>query len=209
MAGQGRGYEAITYDLRGNVVTQVDPIGKTTNWSYDNRNRKTNQSVTGADGTGPLLNAWGYDAAGNLVSEIVASSVDQANPGQSPGLTTTKIYDNLNRLTETDLPDGQKKVATYDVLGRAIALSDALGDTTSNTYNSLNKITLTTDPLGASTSLYYDVWAYMTATQTRNTANGGSGDQIWVRSFNPYSQIVYEQNNSGQVWNYSYDPRDS
>ena len=32
-------------------------------------------------------------------------------------------------------------------------------------------------------------------------------DQIWVRCFNPYAQISYEQNNSGHLWSYSYDPR--
>ena len=53
VAGKGRGTETITYDLRGNVVTEVDPIGKTTKWSYDSRNRKTSQSVVGADGSGP------------------------------------------------------------------------------------------------------------------------------------------------------------
>jgi RHS repeat-associated protein len=204
VAGQGRGSETITYDLRGNVLTQVDPIGKTTNWSYDNRNRKTTQSVTGADGTGPLLSAWGYDAVGNTVAEIVASSINKASPGQSSGLVTTKVYDKLNRLTETDLPDGQKKITTYDALGRAIAVSDALGDTTHNTYNSMNKITLSTDPIGTTTYSYYDVWTDVTATQVKNPVNG---DQIWVRFFNPYSQLLYEQNNSGQLWGYTYDPR--
>ena len=28
-----------------------------------------------------------------------------------------------------------------------------------------------------------------------------------MRCFNPYAQISYEQNNSGQLWSYSYDPR--
>jgi RHS repeat-associated protein len=207
VAGQSRGTETIAYDPRGNVTTEVDPSGRTTTWSYDNRNRKTSQSVIGADGSGPLLSAWGYDAAGNTVAEIVASSINAADPGHSPGLATAKSYDNLNRLTETDLPDGQKRITTYDALGRAIAVSDALGDTTNNTFNSLNRITLSTDPKGTNTYSYYDIWADVTATQVLNMASGGSGDQIWVRFFNPYAQVAYEQNNSGQLWSYTYDPR--
>lgn len=206
VAGQGRGVETIAYDLRGNATTVVDPLGKTTHWSYDKRNRKTSQSVTGADGSGPTANAWGYDDAGNVTvtAEIVASSIDTSSPGQSSGLVTRKSYDGLNRLVETDSPDGQKRITSYDALSRPITVKDALGDTTTNVYNSLNKITQSTDAKGTITSFYYDAWADTTATETKNPANG---DQAWVRHYNPYGQVVYEQNNSNQAWNYTYDPR--
>jgi RHS repeat-associated protein len=53
-------------------------------------------------------------------------------------------------------------------------------------------------------SFYYDAWADTTATETKNPVNG---DQVWVRHYNPFGQVAYEQNNSNQAWSYSYDPR--
>ena len=78
VAGQGRGTETITYDLRGNVVTRVDPNGEATNWSYDNRNRKITQSVTGG---------WTYDIAGSLMSATDGSVLTAINQGGRELLT--------------------------------------------------------------------------------------------------------------------------
>lgn len=193
VAGRARGTQTITYDLRGNAIGQVDPSGRTTSWNYDNRNHKIGQSVTGADGTGPLVSAWTYDAVGNQTKEILGGT-----------LTTTKLYDGLNRLTETDLPDGQKQITGYDLLGRPTSVTDAVGNTTYQSFNSLNKIVLTEDPTRNKTLNAYDLWGDQTATQTQNSV---SGDQVWVRAYNPFAQVIAEHNNAGQSWSSLYDVR--
>jgi len=193
VAGQPRSTIQFTYDLRGNAVQQVDAYGRVTVWTYDTRNRKTGQTVTGSDGTGPLVTAWTYDAAGNPISETVAQT-----------MTTTKIYDSRNRLTETDLPDGQKAITFYDDLGRVIATRDAAGYTTQNVYNSLNKLTASSDPTGNLTKLWYDVWGEATATSMQNSVGG---DQVWNKSYDTFGELTAEANNAGQSWSYTYEPR--
>ncbi len=204
VAGQPRGKVQISYDLRGNAVEQIDPAGKATVWTYDPRNRKTSQSITGSDGTGPIVTAWGYDAKGNPVREIVVSSLNTAKPELSSGLVTAKIYDSLNRLTDIYFPDGREEHLGLDLLGRATSTTDAMDYTTNTVFNSLNKPTSVTDPDNNVTSTVYDVWAEPVQSMLGNPQNG---NQVWVRGYNQYGELVYEQNNLGQQWAFSYDSR--
>ena len=205
VSGQPRGTIEFTYDLRGNVLLQLDAANRTTTWTYDTRNRKTTQSVTGADGSGPLAAAWGYDAAGNVVQEITASQLNAARPASSVGLVTVKTYDTLNRLTNTQWPDGRQLNQVLDSLGRTTQSTDAVGHVTVATYNPLNKPVTVTDPLKGITTLVYDVWGEVSQKTLGNST--GSGDQVWLDAYDAWGELTYEQNNAGQLWSYTYDPR--
>ncbi len=204
VAGRPRGKVQISYDLRGNATSQIDPAGKVTVWTYDSRNRKTSQSVSGADGTGPLVTAWGYDAKGNPVKEIVVSNLNTAHPESSSGLVTSKTYDGMSRLTDTYFPDRTEQHLILDKLGRATSTSDAMGYTTTVVFNSQNKPASSTDPYSNVTRTVYDVWDEPVQSVFENPQNG---NQVWVRGYDQYGELTYEQNNLGQVWSYAYDER--
>ena len=203
VTGQTRGAVTIQYDLRGNPVRRTDPDGKVTTWTYDARNRKTSQTLSGSDGKS-LITAWAYDEAGNQTAEIVASSLNAAAPGNSPGLATRKTYDRLNRVTLVTLPDGEETHSQYDSLGRVTESRDANGYATTYAYNSQNKVTRETMPEGKTTKTAYNTWGDPTSA----TLEGAdSGTQVWVRGYNNYSQVTYEKNNAGQTWTHEYDLR--
>ena len=203
VTGQSRGRVTIAYDLRGNPVRRMDADGKTTEWTYDARNRKTSETASGADGAAQTM-AWAYDEAGNVTREIAVNSLNTANPGESQGLVTVKEYDPLNRNTRITLPDGQETYSTYDKLGRLIQTRDAIGYVTSYQYNSQNLVILKEEPEGKTTRTQYNAWGNPTSTVFEG---GAGGDQAWVRGYDARGQLSYERNNGGQKWTYAYDLR--
>lgn len=105
-----------SYDARGNL-RKVDQGGQLRYFMYDSlsrliRARNPEQAVntslnTSADpvsGNTQWSMAYGYDNGGNLTARVDARNV-----------TTTYIYDQLNRLTQTDYSDGTAtKILAYD-----------------------------------------------------------------------------------------------
>ena len=101
---------AWTYDLTGQVITE-NQNGLTVANTYDSLNRRTNLTINTQPSS--IKFGYGYDGASRL--QIVASSQDTATysylansplVGQiafshsgTPRMTTTKQFDNLNRLT--------------------------------------------------------------------------------------------------------------
>ena len=77
------------YDAAGNVVTQTDALGRSTQFRYDSLNRR----VEMIDARGGASTSR-YDAVGNLVSQTDAL-----------GRVTQHDYDALNRLVRTTKPD--------------------------------------------------------------------------------------------------------
>ncbi|UTY59328.1 DUF6531 domain-containing protein [Massilia sp. erpn] len=130
---------------------------KETFYAYDTRGFKIAQLNSGG------LTRFGYDAAGNLIRKKEFSagySSEWSNPWSEPTSSseTDRIlnytYDkNNNRLTETqemvrfvDATTGNKKeslttTTTYDALGRAIKVEDALKNATFTYYDALGRVT--------------------------------------------------------------------
>jgi RHS repeat-associated protein len=203
-----RGTVTIAYDLRGNATKQVAADGLVTEWTYDARNRKTTQTVTGTGANAPKsATGWVYDACGNVVEEVIGNNPTDADPTKWTGVRKTQTWDGANRLTRTDFPDGQVAESEYDELGRVTATKDAVGSTVRHMYNTLGKETRRVEPLGKTTDFLYNPWGDLTGTILRNVAGGGSGDQVWAREYDKWSQITNEINNAGQSWQYAYDDR--
>jgi RHS repeat-associated protein len=77
---------------------------------------------------------YGYDAVGNRTSLTNAR-----------GQATTFTYDNLNRLTGINYPDGSTVAYTYDAVGNRTQMVDSTG-TTTYAYDALNRVTSITNP---------------------------------------------------------------
>ena len=190
--GKDKRIITITYDKNGNALNMSEPGVKFTEWTYDSRNRKLTESVSG-EGCEPINRSWTYDNVGNI--KILTEGC----------LETTYTYDCLNNLLETDFPDGQKEIQEYDKLNRVVKITNAAGSYKTFEYNSLNLVTRQKDEADKYTDFRYDVWCNQTWRNENNRE--GSGDQIWDITYNAFGQPVLEEKNDGTQWSYEYNAR--
>ncbi|ULQ59742.1 RHS domain-containing protein [Brucepastera parasyntrophica] len=193
----------ITYDLRGNALSMTGADGVVTSWTYDSRNRKLTEKMTGPDGTA-RIQGWIYDDCGNITAHIAGGEPSGFNPASGTGIKTRYSYDALNRITQTDYPDGQILIQRYDALGRVQSERDALGNQTRYTYNSRGLLSGTTGEIRKEQALYYNAWGELSATIHKNTQ---WGDQIRIQHYDDHGNLSYERTNSEQLWQYWYNPR--
>ena len=118
------------YDAVGNRITEIDPLGRTTRFIYDDRGLLTETILpddTPADDSDNPRTRTEYDAAGQTIAEI-----DQL------GRRTEFLYDKAGRQTAIILPDdtpaddadNPRTVTEYDLAGRTVAQVDARGNRT-------------------------------------------------------------------------------
>ena len=145
-----------TYDGVGNLLTQVDPNGASTAFSYEERNLL--ETVTNPLG---FVTTFGYDDVGNRTSLSDAE-----------GVVTRFDYDELNRLDavvenfNASLPsDHETNVITeyrYDDLGLLHRVTDARGSVWTYNYNALSQLIRNSDPLGNLWEYDYDAAGNLT-----------------------------------------------
>ncbi len=179
-------------NANGNVLCMTEPGGKLTEWTYDSRNRKLSEKISG-ENCESIERNWTYDNVGNIKTLTEG------------GCVTSYTYDCLNNLLETDFPDGQKEINEYDKLNRVIKITNASGAYKAFAYNSLNLVTRQKDEDDKYTDFKYDVWGNQTWRNERNSE--GSGDQIWDITYNAFGQPVREEKNDGTKWSYEYNGR--
>lgn len=131
------------YDAAGNKVMTVDPNNGI--WRYQYSARGYLLSETDPSGN---ISTYRYDALGNKIA-----ATDPRGNGIDGKFTTWYLYDDLNRLYRTVLPDNTPPAdpysptpnydnpyleITYDEAGNKLTERDANGMVTSYTYNSRN-----------------------------------------------------------------------
>ena len=131
---------SFTYEARGNLISAVDQLGKTSTFTYDANGRV----LTATNPTGGVTTLT-YDAAENL-----ATSRD------SDTGATTYAYDAFSRLTKLTHPDGTHVDIIYDAADRVTSITDERGKTFAYTYDVNDNVTVITDPANAATTLAYD-----------------------------------------------------
>jgi YD repeat-containing protein len=132
----------VTYDEVGNKLTEKDPKGVVTSYTYTARNWVETVSLNGQ-----LKTKYVYDAKGN-----------QTEIHDALGNVTKKVYDSLGRVVKVTA-EGTNAISetyTYDEVGNKLTVIDGRGNTTKYKYNSLGRVTQTTDPLGQKTQSFYD-----------------------------------------------------
>ena len=131
-----------TYTAQGLVDRVTDPLGRITNYEYNNIRGLIR--VVLAEGTGDqAILQYSYDAAGNI-----AAFTD------GRGSITRFYYDNFNRLTRVEQPDpdGTGTLSApitrffYDLNGNLIRVQDARNNSTEYEYDSLNRLVKITQP---------------------------------------------------------------
>ncbi len=174
---------ARTYDARGNLLTETDPLARTTTFTYNARDDVT--SVTDPKGVKTTL---AYDARGNLLSEsrpllsatgtVLATRktsygyADTVHPGDVTSMTDpagkvwTFTYDVYGNRTSSKDPMGNLTTYAYDTVGRMTSTVAPKGNITGGTpssyrttytYNAFGQVTSTTDPLLRKSSFVYDL----------------------------------------------------
>jgi RHS repeat-associated protein len=152
------------YDDNGNETLLTDPKAQTVTSTYDELNRLKTKAYAFAQGdpyrpwrytTGVV---YSYDPNNNLAQaeESVASGVDPPGLGS---LTTTKSYDDLDRLaseTTTLSEGGQRTVGyTYFANGTRKTVTDPDSLVTAYTYDGQNRLATATTTAGDTTYTYW------------------------------------------------------
>ena len=129
-----------SYDSRGRLTDIVYPDNAKLHYVYDAAGQKTEETITTPDGQSQTID-YTYDDAGNLWT-VTAN-----------GKTFTYHYDDANRKTERDDPNGLVTKYTYDANGRLQSWSTTKG--ADENAPVINQGTYTLNAAGQRTALAY------------------------------------------------------
>lgn len=132
----------MSYDASGNLIAQIDGLGRGTVNAYDALNDVT--AVTDPKGVTTTMT---YDGNGNLLTK--STPLVGSSPTQSA--TTTNAYGDSthpgDRTGMTD-PDGKVWHYAYDTYGDPTSVTDPLGDQATNAYNTVGWVASRVSPKG-------------------------------------------------------------
>lgn len=153
------------YDVKGNCIYEVDPLGNETRRTFDdNGNCLTEENphekvfytydlmnrLVGTKRQSPhgenIETAHAYDPMGNKTSDT-----------DPYGNTTHYTYDSWGRITTIQHPDHTQTHKRYNSLDQEIATTDALGNTTYRTYNIRGQVTSIAHPDGTQEQNRYTI----------------------------------------------------
>ncbi|WP_162542163.1 SdrD B-like domain-containing protein [Gemmata obscuriglobus] len=140
-----------TYDAVGNVVSVIDPLGRTTSYAYDALDRPVAAfEVWQSNGTAARTTRTWYDASDNVVRRHAAIT---ANVGGAESTTnqqlSTYAYDAVNRPISSTVGEPERAVPPGG--------APLLRLTTTSVYDAADNLIESVDPDGRRTSMGYDV----------------------------------------------------
>lgn len=220
------------YDLAGNRIKEIDPLGNTTSTTYDANNRPV--EVTDARG-GTTYYAYRDDDQISHVRQPDAPRV----PPVSQAFATVLRYDHDGRVVGVIDPQGGRTSMTYDDAGRPVTSTDPLGRTSHVAYdaesNAVSSITTDrnedlselSDAERAERTITseYDLRGRLTSQQVGSTGpeytygydakdrTTSYGDPLGVRTVtyddeDQITKVVREEaNQAAETFTYGYDQR--
>ena len=182
------------YDAAGNLKKTEDALGRTISYSYDNADRLKEVNYS-EEATHDLT--YKYDKDGNIVEIIDGTG------------TTTRVYDQLDRLievtngakevvkykydlgnqqTELTYPNGETIKRVFDKAGRLEKITDWLGKETAFAYNRDSRVKAMTFP---ATTTNVDEYAYNRADQMTAVSMKKAAEVL--------ASMTYTRDNLGQI----------
>jgi RHS repeat-associated protein len=207
------------YDAAGNRTATIDPLGRRTEFRYDERGKLVETifpDATPGDLSDNPRTKSEYDAAGRETARI-----------DELGRRTETHYDALGRVVETVYPDatpddltdnprtrtefdaagqataqidelGNRTQFVFDAAGRQTVVRDALGDETKSTFDQAGRLIATTDPLGHTTRFVLDG---VGRTVETDFVDGTATAQ----SFDGAGRVIGRTDQAGRTTSYEYD----
>jgi len=202
---------AYTYDNAGQLTRVTLPDGSYLNYTYDPAQRLTQI----ADSLGNRI-AYTLDAMGNRTAENVY------DPSNALAQTRTRVYNNLNRLTQDIGAAGQTTAYAYDNQGNVTGIDGPLAgaaDTTINAYDQLNRLIRVTDPNSGQVNYGYNPLDQMVSVaDPRSLATTYAYDALdnlnqlsspdtgaTVNTYDAAGNLLTSTDAKGQLTTYSYD----
>ena len=155
-----------TYDAVGHVLSQTEPSGLTTTYTYAANAIdviKIERSTASAETS---VETFSYDDRHHLLSHTDATGVtvrytynaagQRESSTDGRGQTTTYRYDPKGYVQSVTDPRAGVTHYSYDALGRVAAVSDPLHRTTRYAYDALNRIVTITYPDATTVSVTWD-----------------------------------------------------
>lgn len=216
-----------TYDARGRLIEETNPLGQTAHYTYDqwdNRvttqdfSEQTTKQITYDTFNRPIATEQNgrvtqheYDILGRLIRTI-----------DWRGTVTTNTYDALGRLLSTESPHGTE-FYTYNAAGQRIRTVNAKGEVTTTRFNHYGKpleiyysdgtaehyiynpdgtLLEAIDPAGTHTRYTYDVFGNVT-----KKALYTSKDELLAKETFHYNafHLLSETDREEQTTYYTYD----
>lgn len=187
-----------TYDARGLLKSETNPLGHTTCYEYDENQNKIEEELIGS---GKIIQ-YSYDFGNRLIKK---SEIHQ----NGPTFETSYKYNSLDQLVEETDPYGNKTTYEYDRLGNQVkctqpAIQDGNGGilqpSTTKVYNVLNQAIEETDENGHTTKYTYNVYG----SPTHITYPDNSQECF---SYYPSGWLKKKVSADGTTQSFSYDPK--
>jgi len=159
------------FDSAGRFVSRTDPLGQSSLYSFDQRNRTSGwQSLAGTA-------AYTFDAGGNKLRELYSDGTDlnftyddEGRLLTAAGLTLARdangqitasngiaiARDVNSRIASITYGDGKSVLYSYDTRGLLTGVKDWVGGTTAFQYNDAHQVVSLTRPDGTTTQYSYD-----------------------------------------------------
>jgi len=191
-----------SYCSCGALDSVTDPVGKTTQLTYDLQSRRC--TVTFA-GSGTITN--NYNLIGQLTNVI-----------DSAGASVTNAYNNQGRICRTDAAAGCLNLTTFDIEDHPINVIDSNSVTNSYTFDQLGRVVQRTDGNGITDTLGYSAlgvivrtnqlgatnwWAYDAA--GRRTAATNANGEITLYTYNSAGDLIKLRDAKGNETSWGYD----
>ncbi len=139
----------VTYDTANRVIKEVDPLGRTTTFTYLGAASSPNGGTTTVTAPNGSVTVDQY-----MNGQRVATTKAVGTPSEA---TWAYSYDPATLgVTQVIDPNGHTTSSEYDSNGDVLQSVDALGRATVNTYDPLGDLLTSTDPMNVETTYTYD-----------------------------------------------------
>ena len=205
------------YDDRGNVLTEIDAVGKITKRSYDENNNILEETII-SDRSGPTgyKTKYTYDKQNNQLTQTNALGETMYSTygvnsrllteTDALGRTTTNRYDANGNLTETIDASGKSSGYTYAESGLLRSVKDAAGKETSFGYDQRGNVFQVTDASGNATNYRYNRRGdKLSETRSRTKADGTIETLVSRWTYDNEGRMTSTTDPLGRVSTYEYD----